>query len=968
MAEQFWANDPVAQPKNEGVTFIPNPSAGLAQNADQRDDTRTGIAVEGNERDAGRYDREGNKDEREGMGNLRKEFSALPEVKAYREAVTALDTGLFTKPDGSGDGTLLYQYSKLMDPMGSVREGDVELAKSGAGYLTAKAAQFKKDFNIGSGGSLPDEVREGLRREMIGRFNSLNRSYNQQRQQYGSIAKQANFDPEFVVGEHAGTPFLERFREYDQRHQIGQFAGQSGEGPLGVNPAALPLAKGAHEQGVTPVDGVTPKGEGFRPEPKLYHLGNTVADMVRQGKSASEITEYLDEQYKPYGVEAGAPLQAQIQEVIRLHKSAPNKPIKSLKSGWDSFHLLPDSSETTLLGDVMDSPVGAAALGVADIPTAGFGDEVVGLMYGDEANALWDYSRQERPGPYMAGQLAGAFLLPTGATGAAREAGTTALRSGAGMASARAAASRAGAARMGVEGAAYGTVHGFGAAEGDIEDRLAGAATEGTLGFVGARALGAAGGKLAERARASRTAAPASSEAAEYAAAAGRQEITPYAPDMGDRAAALAGKLAQTQAGVGPITTKAQATIASAKAARDRIAKAVGTPIEGKEGLGYQISTGAQKAIAREHDKGQALYKAAERQSEGVRIKPTEAFQTLSDEIDAMADTGLSETAANVFKRVRDRMAEGPMTVESLRAIRSSIREDLATFNVRGGVSNARAQRVMEAIGKDIDDGLRAQGRGGAADLFQQADGQWASYIDLTDNVVTPLIGKDGSASGEQVTKRMMADLQGNNARAVKLLNALPAEEQAIARASVIQAMGRAAPGRQDAEGAAFSLSEFLTHWDKMGETAKAAYFGRETRAALNDLATVAQGSKSSQRWANHSNSGGAINFPVETAAGIGTLGLSALATNVTARMLTSQRMVRWLAASAKKPNAGAQRAHVERLTAIARAEPAIANDILQLQQRLMEGITRSPAPVYADDKGNGRIEPPQQGASDDRP
>lgn len=38
MAEQFWANDPVAQPKGEGVTFIPNPAAGLAQNDDRRAD------------------------------------------------------------------------------------------------------------------------------------------------------------------------------------------------------------------------------------------------------------------------------------------------------------------------------------------------------------------------------------------------------------------------------------------------------------------------------------------------------------------------------------------------------------------------------------------------------------------------------------------------------------------------------------------------------------------------------------------------------------------------------------------------------------------------------------------------------------------------------------------------------------------------------------------------------------------
>jgi hypothetical protein len=439
---------------------------------------------------------------------------------------------------------------------------------------------------------------------------------------------------------------------------------------------------------------------------------------------------------------------------------------------------------------------------------------------------------------------------------------------------------------------------------------------------------------------------------------------------MNPRAAALSGKLAQTQAGVGPIVAKAQKTLETFQAARDRIAKSIGTPMDG-EALGYRVAEGAKQAIKREHDKGQALYKAADRMAEGVRIKPVESFQTLSDEIDAMAETGLSETAANIFKRVRDRMAEGPMTTETLRAIRSEIRADLATFNVRGGVSNARAQRVMGAITKDIDDGLRAQGRADAADLYQRGDGQWASYIELTDDVVTPLIGKDGNASGEQVAKRMMADLQGNNARAVKLLNALPSEEQAIARASLIQSMGRAAPGRQDAAGQAFSPADFLTQWNKIGETAKLAYFGKDGRAALNDLAKVAEGSKLSQRWANHSNSGGAINMIPEWGLGVLTLGGSAGATNITARMLTSQAMVRWLAGAAKKPNVAAQKAHVSRLTAIAKAEPAIANDVLSLQSALQNQLSgaaqRTPVSAYAEEeKGDAVKTPPADGKRDD--
>lgn len=948
MADKFWESSPIVTPAQSGApVFIPNPGAEL-----DAESKRVGIdtSLSGEERADRKEVRDVDNRQFDNAETFRARYERLPAVQEYRTAVGALSQALKRSPDGTGDVGLIYDYVKALDPTSVVREAEVGMAQSSAAYLDAKAAEIKKQFGIEGGGALPQEVRDRMRREMIHSVTSRVQGYNQQRERFKEYATRYGIDPFEVIGDHDGRPFVEQFKAYDERSK----------GP------ALPRAVGAHDQGGSDIDGVTEKGTGFRPEPGLYHLGDTVADMIGKGAGIEEIGTYLRDQYAPFGVEPGPEMLGKVGEIIRGHKANPSKPVKSLAPGWDSFHLIPDNAETPWYSGIADSPVGAAALGVADVGTMGFGDELAGAIGGDELDAAWDYSREERPLSYGAGQLTGAFLLPTGAPGAARNAGVSALRAGEGMAAARTAAASAATRRVTGEAAVYGGAHGAGAADGDIEDRLAGAAVEGSLGALGGRLVGKVGEKVATRAP--RTAA-APSEAAEYAAAAERQGIEPYAPDMSPRAAAAAGKLAQTQAGVGRITDRAKLTLDTAKEARDRIARSLGQPMEG-EGLGYRISQGASAAIKREHDKGAALYRTAERAAGDARIRPVDAFQTLSDEIDAMAETGLSETAGNIFKRVRDRMTEGPMTVQALRDIRTSLREDLATFNVRGGASSARAKRVMDAITKDIDDGLRQHGLEDAADAFQRADGQWQSYIELTDDVVTPLIGKDGSASGEQVAKRLMADLKGNNARAVKLLNALPAEEQAIARSSVIQALGRSSAGRQDAEGGAFSLNDFLTHWNEIGETAKSAYFGKDARAALNDLAVVAQGSKAAQRFANHSNSGGAINAIPEVGLGLATAGLSALMTNVTARMLTSQRMVRWLAGAGKKPNPAAAAAHVERLSAIAKAEPALANDILGLQsvlqQQLSGAAPRSVGRAYAEEEENSRREQPAKGKSDD--
>lgn len=948
------------QPRGGGI-ILTDP---YQERGDQRDEIRTDLAVDSNDRQARDEGRAVSKDERQGMGDIRKEFSMLPIVKAYSEAATALDTGLFTKDDGSGDGTLLYQYSKLMDPMGSVREGDVQLAQSGAGYLSAKAAELKKNFGVGSGGSLPPEIREGLRREMIGRFNSLNRAYSQQRSQFAKVAQDAGFEPDLVIGEHAGKPFYDRFLEYDKRMEGGEQVG----------PTMLPRAAGAQDQAGSDIGGVTPKGEGFRPEPQLYHLGNTVADMIAQGAEAPQIRAYLDEQYAPYGVGTSTPMMAKLAEVVQAHRANPGKPIKSLVPGWDNLHLIPDNAEPTVVGQIADSPLGAAALGVADIGTAGFGDEIAGAIGGDEMNAAWDYSRQERPGYYMAGQVAGGLMLPTGATGAARGAGTAALRAGEGMTAARLAASQAAGTRMAQEAGAYGAVHGAGSAEGDLGDRATGAIVEGGLGFAGGKALGAVGNKVVSN-RMARAAGGVDEEvagadnAAEYLAAAERQKITPFVGDVNTSAAAMTGKLAQLQSSVGPVTKAARKTLNSAQAARDRIARGIGKPEKG-EALGHRIAEGARKAVTREHDQAQSLYKAAERQSENVRVRPTQAFQTISDEIDKIADTGGGGQAQSVFKRYQDRMTQGPMSVETLRNVRTQIREDLATEGLRGGTANASARKVMEAITADIDGTLRAQGLGETADLFKRADESWAAYTELTDDVIAPLIGKNGEFSGEQVVKKLQADLRGNNARAAHLLRALPAEEQRIVRASVIRSMGHVPSGAQGADQDTFSLAKFLTHWDEIGDSAKEAYFGAEARSALNDLAKVADGAKQSQRWANHSNSAGGVNLPAEVVGGIFTLGGSVVVPNISARLLTSQPVVRWLGAAAKKPNPKALEAHVKRLASIADAEPALANEILglqsTLQQQLSAAAPQSVGRAYAEEDQDSRKKKPAEGKRDD--
>lgn len=246
-----------------------------------------------------------------------------------------------------------------------------------------------------------------------------------------------------------------------------------------------------------------------------------------------------------------------------------------------------------------------------------------------------------------------------------------------------------------------------------------------------------------------------------------------------------------------------------------------------------------------------------------------------------------------------------------------------------------------------------------------------------------PLEGK----SGEQafLALERMASNRGDSTKFRASLAALSPEEANATRALMIHRMGLATAGAQTAEGDAFSIGKFLTRWNEMTPEAKVALFGNaEMRSNMNDLAMLAERVKGSEKLAGHSNTG-AVNSFNATTGGLGgavlalvtghpivAAGLAAPAAyqRLSAEALTSQRLLNWLVRSPKKPNPAAEMAHVKRLTAIARAEPAIANEVLQLQQRLMDHFAGAPlrAAASPDESLNGQRnasqqKPQQQGA-----
>lgn len=691
----------------------------------------------------------------------------------------------------------------------------------------------------------------------------------------------------------------------------------------------------------------------------------------------------LVELFRGWGLAFSAENEAKLDDLMAFIEKNPDAPIN-----------VGEVDNSVKPVDAGDGAAGARARGLANGLLLGFDDEIgaagetifSGGTYAQNVNrrrgeALYD--EQNNGGSRFFGQVVGSLPLGGvefgGARLAAREAGIAALRAGLGREVAMIRANRAFAARSALEGAGIGGVYGAGEADGDLADRGVGAAGGAVFGGAVAGAGSLAGGAIVNRrAMAARGAvAPALTDGQQTLAAAERQGITPFAADVGPAAVrnATAGA-AQTIGGVGPARRAAQATLDTAEAVRNRVAASLGAPTN-PMAAGEAARAGAEQFIRTTGQRIGRIYEVADRAAGTARVNTPEALRVLNQELVPLEESPAASPGLGVLQGLRDSLQQG-VTVRGLRNARTSIREQFEATGLRGSNIERVAGRVIDAATDDIVNGLRAQGLDRAANAYRRADRLWAERLRVIDDELEPILGGNTPKSGEQVMQALKGAMQGNNRRFAGFLNALPANEQGIVRASLVQRLGQATKGNQDETGEVFSLNTFLTHWNEIGDTAKARLFGTEGRAALNDLARVAAGSRQAQRFANTSNTGAAVTTgALGTGAVVGgpaawlPIAGTIMAQYGAGRLLASPRFARWLARPPRQPNPAAARVWVERLTRVARSEPAIAQDVIGLQTRLRDALGGGAARATAEpdaktdvvDRQRGQQQTPSEGA-----
>lgn len=499
-----------------------------------------------------------------------------------------------------------------------------------------------------------------------------------------------------------------------------------------------------------------------------------------------------------------------------------------------------------------------------------------------------------------------------------------------------------------VAGAGAGAGSEAGRASGVPGGELAGALAGGMAGYGGANALAS-------------MAQPRQANALAQAAA--RQGVDMLPADAGGPVArAVTTGTKASPLSVAPVVNAAQRQQGQMQTATRRAAESQGAVVD-TDIAGQGVRTAAERFTRRTSERASRLYERAGEAAKGVRIKPLQTMAKLDQYIARLqADPAAPAGAVDDLTRFRQNIETG-VGVTGLRDARTRLSQGVYDGKLRSGQDQAMWRDILSDLSSDIDMGLRSAGRGDAAGMFRQADTFWKGRVEHIDQVLQPILGRD--RSGEQVLQAVESMARGNNggnARLSRLLSEMTPDEAGQVRATLIERLGKAAPGAQDAEGAAYSASTFLTNWNRLTPQAKASLFSETgLRQNLNDLATLADGMKQSQAMANHSNTGVATasNVAVGTAVGLSNPAVALLGAGaqfLTGRLMASPNFARLLAKTAKMPEQAASRTFSEQIGLIAAREPLIANDIRAVQQFLMEGIGGTGRAAASPDQG------PQQG------
>lgn len=431
-------------------------------------------------------------------------------------------------------------------------------------------------------------------------------------------------------------------------------------------------------------------------------------------------------------------------------------------------------------------------------------------------------------------------------------------------------------------------------------------------------------------------------------------DAIPAGVATGARGTQLAEKgLGALPGGIGPMTRQAEAASTQIMAARDKIAAGMGKARD-VESAGRYLKDAALSAAERIKGRGSVLYDDA--YAVIPKDAPIDTAPLLSLRADIASDVARSGGArSKVLQPALDQIdgllngVQGGMTFDGLRATRTDIGralKDPGMVTGYGNATNAAMGRVYGALTEAMNSTVEAAGGPEAKSLLGRAD--W--YHRAASNTRLPILEKIAEAGTDaKALDIALSGAKDGGKQLWQLRRSLPETDWGDLSATVFQRLGEPVAGQKEAlalgEGAnQFSISSFVTNWNKLSDSAKSALFGgkqfEELRPAVDAFARTMGRFKDAAKLTNTSNTAqvagmaGAISVSgTQLVSGqVGNAGLTILGTtiapNLVARGMTSPKFVRWLTTATNMERMGAteqlKAAHLAKLRGIVEGEEGL--------------------------------------------
>jgi hypothetical protein len=395
-----------------------------------------------------------------------------------------------------------------------------------------------------------------------------------------------------------------------------------------------------------------------------------------------------------------------------------------------------------------------------------------------------------------------------------------------------------------------------------------------------------------------------------------------------------------------------------------------GTALE-TDAAGERVQNAARRFIRRSRGVADRLYSRARSIAGDARFEPTNAIQSVDDQIASLsANPQTNAGEINFLQGLRnDLSAPGGKTVEELRQLRQSLRGRINEQNLTATQAEARASGVLDAAQQDVAANLPK----GASDAYRRADAFYRERMVHIDDILGRFLGPSvqqgqASVSGEQAFQKLknMMSPGGDARRLAGLMRDLePGERQDIA-ATIASTLGRRAPDQP------FSADLFLSQSSKLSPQAQRTVFGPDGAQSIDNLRLLSQKLKEAGGDINRSKTansvlrqmasrfvasltglGGAVGLAEGGMTGGGSGVLTGLAVGgaikgaqvarnvLSARAMVNPRVSQWLAQAADVSTPSQAQNAVKGLSLVISREPALARELTPIRDFLDQRVTQ---------------------------